>query len=189
MEEIEGRAEEILASVPNYIWDGQELPVPVDDIAGDVFRLLVQEVENMSAAPGCPELGPDQCISGLLLTNLREIWVNKSEADQWPGRRRFTVAHEIGHWVLHDHRRRPTYCRSAFIDTGTGYEVSEQEREPKPPAEDEADAFAAALLMPASLLRHHYEHTTRDFDQLKEMFGASAKAMGKRLHTAVPRTS
>lgn len=189
MEEIELQAEEILASVPSYIWDGQQLPVPVDDIAGDVFRLLVQEVEDMSAAPGCPELRPDQQISGLLLTSLREIWVNKDEAEQWPGRRRFTVAHEIGHWVLHDRSRRPTFCRAAFIDTGTGYEAPEQERGPKPEAETEADAFAAALVMPTTLLRYHYEHTTRDFDELKEMFGASAKAMGKRLHAAIPRTS
>ena len=143
----------------------------------------------MRSAPGCPELAPGQCISGLLLTSLREIWVDKSEAEQWPGRRRFTVAHEIGHWVLHDRSDRPTFCRSAFIDTGTGYEASEQEREPQPPAEEEADAFAAALVMPASLLRFHYENTTRDFDELREMFGASAKAMGKRLHAVIPRAS
>ena len=59
----------------------------------------------MCEAPGCPPLGDDETLSGLLLPSLGQIWVNADEAVQWPPRRRFTIAHELGHHVLH--RTRP----------------------------------------------------------------------------------
>ena len=52
MKEIEERAERVLAVVPEWIWDGESLPVPVEDIADSVFRLRVREVEDRSGAPG-----------------------------------------------------------------------------------------------------------------------------------------
>jgi hypothetical protein len=65
---------------------GAELPVPVESIAEDLLGLHVVESD---------ELG----VSGLLLPLEREIWVNAAEARESPGRRRFTIAHELGHWV------------------------------------------------------------------------------------------
>ena len=87
MEEIERRAEAVLAAVPPWIWDGERLPVPVDDIADSCFGLLVREVDELAAAPGVPPLGTDQALSGLLLTDRGEIWVNADEAERWPARR------------------------------------------------------------------------------------------------------
>ena len=77
----------------------RSLPVPVEDIADSHFGLLVRDVDDMTAAPGCPRLDGDQTISGLLLPSRGEIWVNAEEAKQWPPRRRFTIGHELGHWV------------------------------------------------------------------------------------------
>ena len=85
IEAIEERAEAVLGRVPSWIWDGETLPVPVDSIADSVFSLLVREVEDMSDAPGCPELEPGQSISGLLLASRGEIWVNAEEAASGPG--------------------------------------------------------------------------------------------------------
>ena len=51
--------------------------------------------------------------------------------------------------------------------------------------EEEANAFAAALLMPAELIRRHYEDTGGDFERLCELFGASGAAMGRRLHAVI----
>ncbi len=45
-------------------------------------------------------LGDDH-ISGLLFPRRREIWVDEREAARAPARRRFTIGHELGHWVLH----------------------------------------------------------------------------------------
>ena len=101
MEWVEQRAEAILSSVPDYVWDGESVPVPVNDIVDSVFGLQVLDVEDMTAAPECPPLGDGESLSGLLLAHEKQIWCKASEGVQWPTRRRFTIAHELGHWVLH----------------------------------------------------------------------------------------
>jgi IrrE N-terminal-like domain len=173
-------AEGFLAGVPSYIWDGQTLPVPVEDIADSHVGLLVRDVEDLASAPGAPDLGADRALSGLLLPSLGEIWVNAHEGREWPGRRRFTIAHELGHWRLHRHHQQGVYCRPAAIDAG-----SAAERPALPPAEEEANLFAAALLMPAAMLREQYLACDRDFDRLCRRFGASGAAMGRRLHAVI----
>ena len=55
--EIEERAERVLASVPDWIWNGDTLPVPVEHIADSCFGLHVRDVDDLSAAPGVPSLG------------------------------------------------------------------------------------------------------------------------------------
>ena len=100
MEEIERLAEEFLDGIPSYVWDGRTLPVPIEGIADTHAGLLVRDVEDLGTAPGAPKLGHGQSLSGLLLPTIGEIWVNAEEARQWPARRRFTIAHELGHLVL-----------------------------------------------------------------------------------------
>lgn len=185
VEEIEERAERVLARVPGYVWDGQSLPVPVEHIADDVFGLLVRDEDDMAAAPGAPAMEDGQALSGLLLPAARQIWVNAHEAGQWPARRRFTISHELGHWCMHRHDHVATiYCRSSAVDPP-------DERPERPLAEREADAFAAALLMPARLMREHYARCREElpgnecFPELCRRFGASQAAMGRRLHAVI----
>lgn len=193
MEEIELAAENALAGVPEYIWNGHSLPVPVEQIASSHFCLLVKEVDDMSTAPGCPPLGAGQSLSGLLLASRRQIWVNAAEARRWAGRRRFTIGHELGHWVLHRQGQQSLFCRHGAIEAPEPVVAAKAPGPVKPPTtkpplpitEEEANVFAAALLMPAELVRFHYKRTTREFDELCEMFGASGAAMGRRLHGVI----
>jgi predicted transcriptional regulator len=183
MEEIERVAEEFLARIPNYVWDGATLPVPIEEIADTHIGLLVRDVEDLRTAPGAPTLDQEQSLSGLLLPTVGEIWVNAEEGRQWPARRRFTIAHELGHWRLHrDAEESAVFCRAGSIapeDTNA--------RAPVPPAEDEANAFAAAVLMPARLVQQQYVQCKRDFSRLCETFGSSGAAMGRRLQAVIPR--
>lgn len=184
MEEIERRAEEILTAVPEWVWDGETLPVPVEDIADTCAGLLVRDVEDMTAAPGCPELAAGQSISGLLLPSVGEIWVNADEARQWPPRRRFTIGHELGHWILHQRDQTSLFCRHGQVDGDEGG-AQRSERPKLPQIEEEANHFAAALLMPAAMVRREYARTGGDFSQLCEIFRSSGAAMGRRLHQTI----
>ena len=83
------------------------------------------------------------------------------------GRKRFTIAHEIGHFVLHQEGCRPE----------PGAAVNEAGRV----EEREADAFAAELLMPEPLVREAVREQGPDSARLAERFEVSRKAMRARL--------
>ena len=188
MDWIEKRAEAILETVPDYIWDGEGLPVPVNDIVDSCFGLQVIDVDDMTAAPQCPPLGAGESLSGLLLAHEKQIWCNASEGLQWPPRRRFTVAHELGHWVLHRAGQDSLFCRRAVVAPESDPDQPKAERPEAPEIEREANAFAAALLMPARLMEHHYFATRGSDDRFGELcriFGASAQAMSRRLRAVI----
>jgi IrrE N-terminal-like domain len=183
---IEQHAERVLARVPSWIWDGDTLPVPVEHVADSCFGLYVRDVEDLRTAPGVPDLPPEQGLSGLLLPTRGEIWVNAVEARESRPRRRFTISHELGHWCLH-RGGEAVWCRSQVVDPA---DDSAGARPAYPPEESEANEFAAALLMPAHLIRRHYERLRRrdpdgSFQALCAMFDASGAAMGRRLRRVI----
>jgi hypothetical protein len=180
MEEIERVAEEFLAQIPSYVWDRAALPVPIEEIADTHAGLLVRDVEDLGTAPGAPQLELGQTLSGLLLPGMGQIWVNAEEGRQWPARRRFTIAHELGHWRLHRDVERAVFCRKGSIEADPA-----QSRQQLPPAEDQANVFAAAVLMPARLVQEQYVRCERDFFRLCDTFAASGAAMGRRLHAVI----
>ena len=107
---------------------GDELPVPVESIAADLLGLAVEARELD--------------VSGMLLPAERRILVNASEPEP---RQRFTIAHELGHWICQclEGTARPVYCRADEI--GVDPEAKALERE--------ANIFAANLLMPEPAVR------------------------------------
>ena len=87
-----------LAVVPGWIWDGASLPVPIESIAEDHYGVFVDASRSLDEFA----TGADVYVSGVLLRAQGRILVDALEAARAPGRRRFTVAHELGHLVLHD---------------------------------------------------------------------------------------
>jgi hypothetical protein len=82
-------------------------------------------------------------------------------------RRRFSIAHEIGHFVLHPARAR--HERGGTVNEA----MRTQERE--------ADAFAAELLMPEHLVRRAALEDGADVRRLADRFEVSETAMSLRL--------
>jgi IrrE N-terminal-like domain len=175
MRDVEERAEQVLAAAPGYIWDGERLPVPVEDIVDSVYGLLVRDVDDMRTAPGAPALAEGQALSGLLFPSRGEIWVNAEEARQWPPRRRFTIGHELGHWVMHRTGQQALFCRRTSVD--------EQTVPPARDIEEEASAFAAALLMPQWLFVREHARCRGDVAELGRVFGTSQAATERRVAT------
>lgn len=165
-------AERILADVPSWIWDGERLPVPVEDIVDSCFGLHVRDVEDMASAPGAPSVEADQQLSGLLLPARGEIWVNADEARQWPPRRRFTIGHELGHWVMHREGQASLFCRRTTV---------QEHRPVVADIEEEASQFAAELLMPRWLLVREHSACGGDLDALCARFSSSRAAMERRV--------
>jgi hypothetical protein len=82
-------------------------------------------------------------------------------------RLRFTIAHEIGHFLLHGEH--------AIAERGgaTNLATARHERE--------ADQFAAELLMPAELVRQAVLEDGLDVERLADRFEVSVAAMRQRL--------
>jgi len=109
-------------------------------------------------------------ISGFIRFEPLQIIVNKAIS---PNRKIFTIAHEMGHYLLHR-----DYARSA------NYQVLPRKNEysseeGKPEEEQEADCFAAELLMPACMVKEYRDYAT--LSELARIFAVSDKAMLNRL--------
>lgn len=92
-----------------------------------------------------------------------------------PERQRFTLAHELGHFVLHRDSHASFNCDKESIYTGADT-LKQIERE--------ADDFASNLLMPGDLLRQRITGKRINFHLLGELakeFGVSLEAMCIRL--------
>lgn len=163
----------MLQRVPSYVWDGEALPVPVEAIADSLYGLLVRDVsvEELRAAPGAPCV---EDLSGLLLVGPGEIWVNAAEAAEWPGRRRFTIGHELGHAELHAPSG-PVFCRAASVTERPALDI-----------EEEASLFGSGLMFPVELVRAHYARSG-SVEAMCELFGASRAAMSRAICFAVRR--
>jgi hypothetical protein len=176
-----------LEAIPDWLWDGETLPVPVETIADSHYGLLIREEDELWTAAGSVEMH----ISGLLFPSLREIWVDAVESRRAPARRRFTVGHEVGHWVIHCdlgqiasegvvHCREETLREEAAVEKDqSGVHLADFAR--YPPPELDANQFAAALLMPAPLVRDQLARVGERGSRLAKAFGVSQIAMDRRL--------
>lgn len=133
---------------------GAEFPVSVDAIAEDLLGLEVERAEI-------------DC-SGMLLPAERRILVNVTEPET---RRRFTVAHELGHWTCQclEGTTAPVFCRAE--DVGLDPDARARERE--------ANVFAAEVLMPGWAVRDEFAGSV---EACARAFGVSEEAAHWRLY-------
>jgi Zn-dependent peptidase ImmA (M78 family) len=110
-------------------------------------------------------------ISGFVTIDngINRMYVNLNDA---PSRRKFTVAHELGHWLLHSEELEKNPNRSILFRIAIG-ELN------KDPLEKEANIFAANLLVPLKLLNKYRDNKT--IEQLSELFNVSKDVIGYRL--------
>ena len=150
-------------------YDLDEPPVPIEGIAEAHGALIVR-----NHFPGYE--------SGFALREGAQ-WVIGVNTATSPRRQRFTIAHELGHLLLHDDPLITDYSvlvgkRDATSSLGTDLQ------------EIQANRFAAAILMPQKLIVVELQKelgredvTSRDelIARLARTFGVSAEAMGYRL--------
>lgn len=114
----------------------------------EYLKLEAYEVDITKVFENQPELITGREISGFLLKDGHEntIFIDKNQSIY---RKRFTIAHEIGHYVM-DHLQSENLS-IAFRDDLSATGVDCEERA--------ANAFAAELLMPSGLVEFVYEQT------------------------------
>lgn len=119
----------------------------------------------------------DDDISGIFVAEGDEYYIIYNQFESLV-RQRFTIAHELGHYILHkssklfvDRKQKSLYRNSTST---TGENLKERE----------ANAFAAALLMPKGCIEHEIAKLSDEVDVvdvLAEKFKVSKIAMSFRL--------
>lgn len=164
-ENLESRAEKTLRDTDTY-----RVPVAIDIVAQ---RLNL----TMSAAP----LG--EKVSGMLVVmgERGAIGYNSSHPRV---RQRFTISHEIAHYLLHAKKVEKTQL---FIDSSVTFRRDENSSAGDDRDEVEANQLGAALLMPKGLVQQEVKRNELDLDDenaislLAKKFQVSAAAMSHRL--------
>jgi Zn-dependent peptidase ImmA (M78 family) len=165
---IRRRKIELLVERLLEIYRIEEAPIPVERIAkAEGVRIFFQYL--------------DDDLSGFLYRDSSDtvIGVNTHHA---PVRQKFTAAHELGHFLLHD--KEPLHVDRAFRvrlrDDVSGQGIDEAERE--------ANFFAASLLMPKEFLKADLakkdDVDLLDDDFLRDLarkYGVSTQALVNRL--------
>ena len=121
------------------------ISVKIDDFLKAAPELLVRQLLGVQLEyREINSADPTVRIAGFLDRDARLIVIATQFKREW---QRFTLAHEIGHWMLHT-------GRSYFRERQTpGTDFHDRRR---PQAEVEADLFAAELLMPQKVLRNAF---------------------------------
>jgi Zn-dependent peptidase ImmA (M78 family) len=153
-EAIESKAEEVLKK-----YGESPIPIQIEEIA---LRMNLK----VSRAPS-------EEFSGLLIRKDGHalIGINSNEAGV---RQRFTIAHEIAHFVLHP-------AKDAFVD------YRNKKGSARTSDERDADAFAAALLMPRIQLERDFSILSKigfsgeEISYLAKKYDVSEDAMKFRL--------
>ena len=138
----------------------QDAPVRVEAIARDLGLSLVQDV-----------LEPD--VAGKIVRDSRSpggytIYLNARDPVR---RQRFTLAHELGHYVLH----RDLIGDGIIDDALYRSKLSEW-------YERQANRWAADTLMPAALMRGLYRGGMKSFAELSNTLDVSESAIRIRLN-------
>ena len=153
-------------------YDGGELKLPIDlDLVRQVLpstplgkgvRIIREPMAVISAG-----------FEGALLRNPEDPtdWGVFYNAAARPERQRFTIAHELGHFVLHRDGTSSFQCDKESVHTGVDT-LARIERE--------ADDFAGNLLIPGDVLRAQIASRPIDFHRLSDLahrFAVSLEAM------------
>lgn len=153
-----------------------------------VFELADARVGPTEAVPNLTHDGRRQ--AGLLDCGggVPRIYYEKYDP---PARQRFSVAHELGHFILHHHRTQSSEgCSPENVDPPDDAEDTIGEKAPdntdlaiesQPMEEAEADAFAAAFLLPRMVVGTVLCEFGFASEFLAERFGVSLTTMRRRL--------
>lgn len=153
-------ADEVLKE--NYI---DKPPVPVIELAKN-YGYEVVEVKLPSN------------IAGFVNVQDRIIYVNNSDSET---RKAFTVAHELGHIKLHSSELEKNPDIGILYRRPLGKKDDDEK-------EQEANCFAASLLVPQSMYKTVYEQYKKILTKenkiklLSRLFGVSSEVMKYRLH-------
>ena len=193
---IEAAAMQLLGQYGLKFGEITEPPIPIEEII-ECHLDLTFDFDDLVT-----QFGSSDVLGASWLDDKRVVIDESLDPDSHPekeGRYRFTIAHEVGHWILHApkilaEKRQP----SLFGDEKDEPSIVCRSSQNKEPQEWQADFFAGHLLMPTDFVRAAWqkltgnlspENVANEIQQLREAYSMgedehdpscdAAKAMAK----------
>lgn len=136
-------------------------PTPIVEIA-ESYGLKIKEVDFGKYSGR---------VAGFLDVKENVVYVNKEDSDH---RKAFTVAHELGHYLLHEEELKTNPNLSILFRMPLGT------IDPNP-LEQEANTFAARILVPKRILDEYRKKGIAEAGVLANIFGVSPEVIAYRL--------
>lgn len=155
IQDIEAQAQDVLNS---YFVDREyTYPIPIEEVA---------KKNGLTVKFG---QFTDNNVSGILKrkNDAGEVYVSATEPQY---RQAFTIAHELGHFLIHNDHKEEILYRRDTINLNTEQRT----------IESEANWFAASLLMPEDKFKEYW-HVTKDESLIADYFGVSPTAVRLRV--------
>lgn len=138
------------------------IPLDIRKVVSNIFDIEIIETD----------LGRE--VSGFLerINMSWKIYINRYESES---RKRFTIAHELGHFVYH----RDKYSSGSV---STPDQIFFRDENVLSPIEQEANNFAANLLMPEDVFKKYIDSGVRKIVDLADRFQLSTSAIKYRAY-------
>lgn len=174
-------AAEVLARHEHEVGTPVTLPVPIELIIEKTFRLQILS-DEIDEPPGSMILGALAPADRLIVLNSR----HQAMFDQWIGPERFTLAHELAHWIYDA----DDPSQLAFEHTDSTKQLFCYHRDANAQGEQtrvremNANKLAANLLLPERLVREiDVEWALANFRVAAARWGVSQTTLRIRLET------
>ena len=136
-----------------------QLPIPIEEIAHAAGITHIERKDNLK-------------FEGALLSNdVKTEGIIVCNSSSAPERQRFTIAHELGHFLIPMHSNKFNCATSSISFTNNGSFINK---------EQEANAFASQILLPPSLLKKEIDRTKymelEKLEQIRKKFAVSLEA-------------
>lgn len=167
-----------ISQLLNHVLGPERFPVDVEEVAKEYSRQISPD-SYISTIKPIPLEGFEGCLRAKPDGSKWLIAYNPEQSS--PGRVRFTLAHEFGHFILHRERQKQFECSERDM-----YDWDSPTRQ----LEVEADTFASYLLMPLDDFRAQLQGQTMDIDLLDHCgnrFGVSRMAAALKWVEIAPR--
>jgi hypothetical protein len=163
---------------------GEPRAVPIEDIIEHYYGLEIEYrfLRKNGLVLGCtvfddtllPIWLPEESEYGLLSVKSGTIVIDASLlCNRTDGRLRFTIAHELAHWLIH---------KELYAGVGIAAALAiKTSMEENPAVERQANILGTALLMPKCQVKRAFyaaRNTMNHVEHLADLFGVSKQAMG-----------
>jgi len=162
LQPIQKSTEQINAEAESFLTayhPSKSIPIPIEEIID--LKLQIDIIQIPSLKDAFAEVGLD--IDAFISSDFTSISVDKFIQEKRNNRYRFSLAHEIGHMLLHGYLYRKFEFKT--IDEWT-VAIGQMPFRDQEVVEWQADEFAGLVLVPRAILKDEFKKALKDTENL-----------------------